>query len=484
MARASMDPAVQPFAHLARVAQETPDRLFFHALAQRMTYGEAADAARRIAGELREIGVRPGDTVALDLPGGLHLVVLEALFHEAAIGWQQAPGASGADRLVPDWLITTTVRPATGARRTIVVDAPFLRRVGARSTAIEPQAYPSPQAICRIVFSSGTTGYPKPVAFSIEMIEYRAVCAAGFWMRTPPFLSLLDVGTVSGFQAFYAAVMRGETYLVPGDPNHNVALIDLHEVASIKASPAQVAGLVDALATEGTKVPSLRIIQFAGSILPAPVAAAARRLTGAAIHNLYGSTETGTVAARYEDSDDPFDAGFVTEGTAVEIVDDADRVLPAGATGTIRYRRPLQATEYFRDPEASARVFRDGWFYPGDLGTLAADGRLRLAGRASEIVNAGGVKVDPARVDAAAAGLPGIRDAAAFAFVNRVGLMEVALAIVTGPTFDAATVVRRLRAELGSAAPSVLFTIDAIPRNRMGKPLRHELAALYATTGA
>lgn len=251
-----------------------------------------------------------------------------------------------------------------------------------------------------------------------------------------------------------------------------------------QARSAQIAALVDALATEGTKVPALRVIQFAGSILPSPVAAAARRITGAEIHNLYGSTETGTVATRYEDSDDPFDAGHVADGAEIRIVDGDGRPVPAGTTGTIQYRRPFQATEYFRDPEATARAFRDGWFLPGDLGTLSADGRLRLEGRASEIVNAGGVKIDPARLDAAVAGLPGIRDAAGFAVVNRLGLTEIALAVVPGAGFDAEALVRRLRANLGSAAPTVLFTVDAIPRNRLGKPLRHEIAARYATVTA
>ncbi len=476
--------AIQPFDHLARRAADDPDGLFCHALSQKLTYGQAATAARQVAGELRALGVRPGDVVALELPAVLHLVFLEALFHEAAVGCQVASVPGDRRRLIADWIFTTETGTSPAARRTVTVDAAFLRRTQARSTEIAPHAYASPQSICRIVFSSGTTGYPKPVAFTVEMIEYRAVCAAGFWMRTPPFLSLLDIGTVSGFQAFYASVMRGEPYLVPGDPNHNVALMDLHAVASIKASPAQIAALIDALATEGTKVPALRVIQFAGSILPAPVAAAARRITGAEIHNLYGSTETGTVATRYEDSDDPFDAGYVADGAEVRIVDADGRPVPAGTTGVIQYRRPLQATEYFRDPEATARAFRDGWFLPGDLGTLSSDGRLRLEGRASEIVNAGGVKIDPARLDAAVTGLPGIRDAAGFAVVNRLGLTEIALAVVPGAGFDAEALVRRLRANLGSAAPTVLFTVDAIPRNRLGKPLRHEIAARYATVTA
>jgi long-chain acyl-CoA synthetase len=205
------------------------------------------------------------------------------------------------------------------------------------------------------------------------------------------------------------------------------------------------------------------------------VARAARAATGAEIHNLYGSTETGTVTRRPYDSDDPYDAGEITPGTDVEIVDGDDRPLPAGEVGLIRYRRHLQATEYHDDPVSSELAFRDGWFYPGDLGSLDGQ-RLRLAGRASEIVNAGGVKIDPSRVDAIAIEQPGVLDAAGFATLDEMGMTQFALAVVTGEGFDPAMLTSTLTEVFGWARPSILVKVDAIPRNAMGKPLRRDLA--------
>ena len=470
----------QPFDHLAARAREQPQGTFFHGLAQSMAYGDAFRYAKRLGALLRRVGVRPGDTVALDLPTGLHLLFLEALFHEAAVSCMVPAAGSSEHAFRADWLLSSRAAQSPLAQRTLLVDGAFLRRAEAEPADLPAHRFASPDSLCRIMFSSGTTGFPKPIAFTVGMVEFRSVVGPGVWMRNPPFLSLLDLGTVSGFLTFHASVMRGQPYLLPGKAAHNIDQINLHRVASIKASPAQIAELVHELETTRASVPSLRCIQFAGTSLPAKVAKAARRVTGARIGNLYGSTEAGTVTVREEDSDDPFDAGCLVEGSQLQIVDDDDRVLPAGSVGRIRYRRPFQAEGYYRDPEATALWFRDGWFYPGDNGSLGPDGRLTLAGRTSEIVNAGGVKIDPARVDALASTHPGVVDAAGFACEDATGMTEFVLAVVPGEGFDASSLVRALVTAFGSARPSTIVTVEQVPRNPMGKPLRSELARLYA----
>jgi acyl-coenzyme A synthetase/AMP-(fatty) acid ligase len=477
---ASSPVPASPFDHLRRQAEENPSGGFFFDRESSMTWSEGLTAATKVAAVMREIGVRPGDTVTLDLPPGLHLVFVAAIFHEAAVSSMLPPTLGAQTPFVSDWLFSRDAAESPLARRTVLVDRALMRRVEDSSPVIDQTPYPSAQSICRIVYSSGTTGHPKPVAFSVEMAEYRARAALGFWMHTTPFMSLLDVGTVSGFQSLYASMITGEPYLIPGEAEHNVDMLMRHGVASIKASPAQVAALVHELRRQPVALPSLKIIQCAGAILPAPVARAARETTGAVIHNLYGSTETGTVARRDTDSDDAYDVGTVTEESEVEIVGPDHGPVPVGSVGMVRYRRPLQATRYLNDPVATAESFRDGWFYPGDLGRLTHDGRLRLEGRASEIVNSGGTKIDPARVDAVAAEHPGVLDAAGFAHVDADGMTQFVLAVVPGDDFDAAGLVEALTEVFGTARPSVIATVTEIPRNPMGKPLRVELAGWYA----
>ncbi len=460
----------EPFGHFARRAEGTPRALFFDDGQQAMAFGQAARVVRCLAHALRRAGISPGERVALDVPGRLHALLTEALFHEGAISLHRPP--PGAHALRVAWLITTNAARMTD-ERVIVADRRFLEAAMSLGPGIEPRDLED-DAVCRIVFSSGTTGSPKAVAFTVAMIEGRCDDAERFWLHTRPFLCTLDMATVSGFQTFYSGVRSGNVYRAPGTGADNARHLTQAGIRSIKASPVQIAELIDALPVDATL--DLEIIQFAGAMLPEFVARKARARTGARIVNLYGCTETGNVSIRALDSDDPHDAGYLTPGTDLQVVDAHDQPCPPGVEGLIRYRRPLQATGYVDDPEASARFFRDGWFHPGDRGALGLDGDLTLAGREGELINAGGVKVDPQRIDGAAAALPGVRDAAGFALARPDGLQDVALAVVTESGFDAEVVVRALRDALGSGCPSVVVEVERIPRNGIGKVLRAQLA--------
>jgi long-chain acyl-CoA synthetase len=445
-----------------------------------MSYAQAYRLTNQIASWLRSTGIKPGHTVALDMPVNLHLLFSQALFHEAAIGCQLPAGLSDSSSFIADWLISDSLSESHAAVNVITLDSALLKEIHSLTDKfILPLRYENDESICRIVFSSGTTGIPKPVAFSVDMIERRTPIATGFWMKTLPFMSFLDIGTISGFTTFYSSVMNGHTYLVPGNPTHNLQQINEHKVASIKASPSQIAELAREINLSGKEATTLEIIQSVGSILPSQVAKAARKATGAKIYNVYGSTETGVVTIRSEDSDDPFDAGTIVEGAQLQIVDTFDNPLSIGEVGVIRYQRAFQANGYFRDPDASTLAFKDGWFYPGDIGSLSADGQLRLAGRSSEIINAGGVKIDPAKVDEAAMEVTGVQDVAGFGCEDEMGVTQFVIAVVPGIDFDADRLIERLQAEFGSARPSTILTVDEIPRNVMGKPLRSQLATQY-----
>ena len=134
------------------------------------------------------------------------------------------------------------------------------------------------------------------------------------------------------------------------------------------------------------------------------------------------------------------------------------------------------ADRYLGNAEASARAFKDGWFYPGDLGFIRPDGGLSLAGRDSEILNAGGVKVDPNRLDHFALTIPGVRDASSFEYETSSGVPAVGIALVADDDIDVNGLLADLKAEFSTAAPSLVARVDAIPRTRNGKPLRRQLA--------
>jgi acyl-CoA synthetase (AMP-forming)/AMP-acid ligase II len=232
---------------------------------------------------------------------------------------------------------------------------------------------------------------------------------------------------------------------------------------------------------QGRTVPTIETVYIGGTVMPPGVADRMRAVAeGCTIHAMYGATETGIATSRIYEGDDPSNAGEVLPGARVEVVDDSDHVVAVGVPGRVRHRTPGMVREYVGDPYATAQAFRDGWFYPGDLGFIRPDGGLTLTGRESEVLNAGGVKIDPNRLDRFALAEAGIEDACAFDYADTSGIRRIGLALVAADDLDVTGFVARLSTEFGTAAPSLVARVELVPRNKMGKPLRRILAERYS----
>jgi acyl-coenzyme A synthetase/AMP-(fatty) acid ligase len=177
----------------------------------------------------------------------------------------------------------------------------------------------------------------------------------------------------------------------------------------------------------------------------------------------------------------------VLPGFEVRIVDDDGRELPRGAEGTLAIRGAACVASYVDDAEGTLRVFRDGWFHPGDLARLDDDGVLVICGRHDERINVGGSKATPEMIESFVLALPGVVDAAAFAYSSAQGLDRVGLAIVADASFDFGTFRSQCEARLGVFTPQTVLRVREIPRNANGKVERRALADLLpagATGGA
>ncbi|HUA54543.1 MAG TPA: class I adenylate-forming enzyme family protein, partial [Candidatus Sulfotelmatobacter sp.] len=140
-------------------------------------------------------------------------------------------------------------------------------------------------------------------------------------------------------------------------------------------------------------------------------------------------------------------------------------------------RGPQIVMGYYNDPEATARVFRAGWFYPGDLGNLGADGLLRVIGRLEDTIQQGDRLMSPTPLEEALRDVPGVRDVAVFGMRASAGGQEICAALVLDTHCDAQTVRAAVAARLGAQAPARLFLMDRLPRNANGKVIRRELIA-------
>src|SRR5262249_52933420 len=143
----------------------------------------------------------------------------------------------------------------------------------------------------------------------------------------------------------------------------------------------------------------------------------------------------------------------------------------------LRIRSEYAVDRYLGEPAGSERVFRDGWFHPGDLSTLDAEGLLVITGRDKTVLNIGGDKVSPEGVEAAVGGFPGLTEVAVTSLANALGIHEVVAVIVCKGDIDAEALGRHCAARLSPQfVPAHFVAVDRLPRNDMGKIDRHQLA--------
>jgi acyl-coenzyme A synthetase/AMP-(fatty) acid ligase len=466
-----------PFDYLVSSATRKPSGIAISTVDVEMTFAELLDTARRMARFFREAGIRTGDVVAVRGPALLELVASFAIFHEAAVGTNVPSGYLDDGSHVIDWIVSAEPLHGFPRERQIIVNPAAMQTIGSFVDTNPHLDYTSVHDVCRVAFSSGTTGRPKAIPFSIDTVYERCIEGRERWMLERPFMCHLGLGSILAFMSFFAAVVAGDTYISPGEGPEIIRQLQHHRVACLVASPHQLGVLNSNLSRDRTAaLPTLSVILSTGSVLPEFLGRQIEKRTGARVVVAYASSEAGTMAIRSGvDSPDGF-AGEVAPGVEIRILDDNGTTLKEGLVGHIAVRRSRQPQSYLDRDETGA--FLDGFFLTGDTGYLRGN-QLYLAGRVGEIINAAGVKVDPARVEAVAFGFPGVTDAAAFGFTDQSGLSTVALAFVSEQPVDFDQLTETMRSHLGESAPRRIARLDHIPRTESGKVLRDEVARLF-----
>jgi acyl-coenzyme A synthetase/AMP-(fatty) acid ligase len=467
-----------PVSGILRFAEAQPQATAILSASARLSYGEFGDAVRRTAAALTREGVLPGDVVGVRAAAEWAAVLQVALLHEGAISLHanDAVLAAHAERI--DVLLDDSGRGARGVARSIDVGPHFLSALGGVRPADEPRPLRGAD-LARVVFSSGTTGRPKGVPFTVDRMLARTDSARDHWMPVDPFVCLLGPDTVSGFQTLLWSLLHGATYVLPGDGVANARLLAALAARSIKTSPARLADLLDAVENDSA-VPALALerVQIAGSLLSSSLATRCEALLGVRPLYLYGSTEAGTITRGRVQPGRPSAVGRVVDDADLEIVDASGRVVEPGIPGAVRFRTPHMPAGYWGGDAEIDAPFRDGWFYPGDRALLTAEGELELAGRTDDLVNAGGSKVELAELDLWLAEMPLVSEIASFAFRDSAGLLAVGVAYAAARTIEPRLVHERAQTLLATVELRAVIRVDALPRNATGKVLRRELAEL------
>ncbi|HTJ58905.1 MAG TPA: fatty acid--CoA ligase family protein [Devosiaceae bacterium] len=476
----------------ARLREDEPAVATTTAIASYRVLAKSVEAA---VTRLAEFGLDNASMVIIDVAHPLHHLYL--ILGLSLLGVPSASLSGNGGPLPdagpqPNLVLTDAERSDLGSIRATKIDASFFA-----SNPQPPVDYAKLLSlpdlrldqVLRYVFSSGTTGRRKCVAHTVERIgrtvSGNVAISSGRHGRNSAAISLMDFSTSPGNLTPYQVLSQGGLMCLAQTSAATADLIRLFGVESLKASIGQLRPLLEYLRGRAP-LSSLRSIQVTGARMPLRLLAEIRAKLCPDVTFFYGSTEmeavavgTGGVLEREEGC-----VGYVLPGVALEVVDDADRPVAAGQAGKVRVRPQRQPFYVGRAGERIAALRDDGWFYPGDTARLYPDGRLVILGRSGDIINRGGVIIDPEMIEEAFRRDSRIRDLAAVNMPARHGMDEVWLAIVTDAEIDLVGMRAAAASTLREATPDRIVRVGAIPRNENSKvqrfKLREQLQALLA----
>jgi acyl-coenzyme A synthetase/AMP-(fatty) acid ligase len=361
-----------------------------------------------------------------------------------------------------------------------VVNDQWIQNAKKRFELVPPQYYESEQSICKLIFTSATTGTAKYVEFTLAALEKRMQRLPMYWSNGLRELDFMGLSTVGGFFSALFALYSGNTYYcVRSFQEEAVKFVEENSIEILAATPVQISLFLEAVKKLNAKPSSLRFVKSAGSLASTGLISSVNEILNVPLINVYGSTEGGGVTMRIAENDG-FNVGYPLPGVEIQIVDESGNQVSSGLEGFIKYKTPQIVSKYFMNEVETKRSFADGWFFPGDTGKILYDGSLKLTGRSSEIINLGGMKIDPNRIDDFTLKFSGVLDCAAVGFEDRFGLVNLALALVVSEDFDLNALKKELLTNFAECTPSVYKTVESIPRNHMGKVIRQEVSKFFA----
>jgi acyl-CoA synthetase (AMP-forming)/AMP-acid ligase II len=363
-----------------------------------------------------------------------------------------------------------------------------------REALAEREAGVTGDSLSDIMFTSGTTGRPKGAVFN-QRSAVRSARAMQAYNGAQPADVFCPMGTfshVGGNKQGWltglvsgAAVCWGDAF----DPRSALRLIDGLGITIMPAAPITWQGILDDPERAGFDISSLRFAATGGTTIPPEIV---RRLQSelriAQVGTGYGMTETCGLAT-FTRPDDPVDkvvgtAGQPAPDTEIRIVDAAGGECATGTAGEILIRNPRLLLEYLDDPEATrAALTADGWFRSGDVGSLDADGYLRITDRLKDMYIINGLNVYPAEIERCIEQVAGVAECAVVGLPDdRKG--EVGVAFIVRDKAGALRedeVTEFCRRSLAAfKVPARVAFVEQLPRNAMGKVLKTELRQRFA----
>ncbi len=477
---------MDPYRNLLSLAEKYPRK---NALIQgnlSLTFSELFERVLSLSAFFEEEGVKKGDVVAIYMPNSvayvlsfLSLLVLGAisvpldmsLKDEELIGILEHSGAS----------FLVSAKPALSLPESIrCFSVDDVERASRKGFSFDPSGV-GEDDIAFIIYTSGTTGSPKAVPYTFFQMDSTARTISYFRLSDDverlichvPFSHLGGIAYILLFLSFGSTVAIGGRF----NPAVLVKEIERYKVTTLWLPPNAVYSLIPYM--DRADLSSVRLIVYFGApATPDLLKAVDEKLPWASAITGWGMTETTAPVILLPKDTPPSkkyvkgNVGIPCPWVEVKIVGEDGDELPRGEVGEIVVRSEYNMKGYFKAPELTKEVLKDGWLYSGDLGYMDDDGYVYITGRKKDIIIVGGLNVHAREVEEVLVSIEGVRDAAVIGVEDRVRgeAIKAFVELEKGTNLTPAEILGSLRKKLPSyKIPKFIEIVDALPRTSSGK---------------
>jgi long-chain acyl-CoA synthetase len=518
---------------LSRAAKNFPQHTALNYMGKKITYRALDGLVNQFARALQDLGVQPGNKVAVCLPNIPQVIIANmAIFRIGAATVQNNPlyterelayqlNDSDSKHVVTLTLLIPRmqkIKPKTQLQKIIGchintylpfpkkqlfprVKKDMYRKVEPSEDVLvfkdlisKYSAEPLPDEskwdeLGALLYTGGTTGVSKGVMLSNANLSSNVQQFVAWFPDLKPgeerLIGNFPVFHIAGFTAIQNMItwQAWENILVPRpEPKINVAIIKKYKPTFLPAVPTIFVGLLADPEFRKLDFSSLTGFFSGAAPLAADTIRDLKELTGATMCEVYGSTETAPVATvtPWGGIIKPGTVGVPVPDTDVKIVDVADpnKILDVGETGEIAVKGPQIMMGYYKKPEETENALKDGWFFTGDIGKFDEDGYLSIVDRKKDMIIAGGYNIYPVELDDVLMGHPKILEACAVGIPHEYRGETVKAFIVTkeGETLTEEEVSLYCKENLAAyKVPKIFEFVDELPKSTVGKVLRRKL---------
>ncbi len=492
---------------------------------KRQTYGETLDRVRRLASGLKELGVGPGDRVAVLQTNSNQFI--EAYYAAATIGATFVPLNYRAKPPEVEYMVTAAdvkvlfigdrylslleeLKPKfTMIQHYVCMDSkqPNMHYhedlIATGSPDIE-DADVDEEDLSILMYTSGTTSLPKGVMLSYGGFTNYVVGTVEMADGTPRGTSLLcaPLYHIAGAMNIMTAIWSGRKIAIlrQFDPKEWLAAVQDEQVTHAFVVPTMLKQLIDHPEFSNFDLSSLQNLSYGGAPMAFPVIRKAIEMfpdtTG--FVNAFGQTETNSTLSVLGPDDHKLNGsqqeiernlkrltsvGKPLPDVEVGILDDDNKPLAANEIGEVVIRTGRAMKGYAGQESATAALFdEEGWLHTRDMGYLDDDGYIYLVGRKDDIIIRGGENIAPAEIEAVLHAHPAVDEAAIIGVPDEQWGQKIAafVAVRPGQTVTENELGDFCKARLSSfKKPEDIHFMDELPKNHMGKVLKKELRSQY-----